>query len=109
MFILDQRGRNAYNITNISNLYISQDKKEKASSSVLGLTINGGECRVIARYNTHERALQVFQEILEAISDGISLFDLNGMLADNYQGRIIDRNIEKELGDFEQDLEREGS
>lgn len=108
MFILDQRGRNAYNITNVSNLYISQDKKEKTSSSVLGLTINGGECRVIARYNTYERALHVFKEILEAISDGINLFDLNGMLADYYEGRIVDRNIEKELGNFEQDLEREG-
>lgn len=109
MFVLDQRGKNAYNIANISNLYISMDKKEKSQSTVLGLTLNGGECRVIARYNTYERALQVFKEILEAISDGISLFDLNGMLADNYQNRIIDRNIEKEFDNYEQDMEREDS
>lgn len=101
MFILDQRGKNAYNVINIANLYISQDKKDKSTSTVLGLTLESGECRVIARYDTYERAIAVFKQILEAISDGINLFDLNGMLAEHYQNRIIDRDIEKELGELE--------
>lgn len=110
MFILDQRGKNAYNIINIANLYISHDKKDKSPSTVLGLTLESSECRVIARYNTYERAVDVFKQILEALSDGINLFDLNGMLAEHYQNRIIDRDIEKEFGslEIEDAPEREG-
>lgn len=102
MYVLEQTGKAAYNISTASciRLELTKDKPKrygeysKYAAVIMLYYINEGGC-ILGGYDSAEEAAAIYKAFVMAIADGVNVFDLNGMLTEQ------PNNDDEEIGPIE--------
>lgn len=89
MYVLEQNGKAAYNISTAScvRLELTKEKPQrygeyaKYAAVIMLYYINEGGC-ILGGYESAEEAAAIYKAFIMAIADGVQVFDLNGMLTE---------------------------
>ena len=102
MFVLEQTGVSAYSIENAYAIRLESVQKNKLRyqnyldyEAVIVIYYNNDGGCVLAKYKNMKEANHVFCGMLKAMSQGVTLIDLNGKITNPTPGPIDEQEPER--------------